>query len=775
MMLLLVRLGIFICCVQYFTLGIERVAYSEDTIENEFATLKRSEDTLIFKPKNDDRLCSAAIKLPGRLHDAEVNITTNEAWGSGKHWKIRHGNQLSVVTLFDECPFVFVETNISNADETVTTIDQLHTLRIHLDLNENVEVLNTLGTHGLRSAAKEAHSYAYCAVVEPESRNGFITGWLTQDHGVGLLHAQDVSTGVELNATLDFGHISVGPGKTRKADTLVLGYFEDARKGLEDYASAIARNYDIQLPPQPNVYCTWYHKTIHGSGSSTHEMLAQNARYAKDQLKPFGLGVMQIDDQWQTDHSVEIPHGAPKGVRHGPFKLFKLARSDHFPKGMEAIASELSEQGFTPGIWFTPFSGTYGNPNFTEELFVRSKETGKPIAGDTWSGSCIDITHPSGEEFLRQRFRRLHNWGYRYFKLDGLHSGTPSRNIYQTREFKGETFVPDAQLHNPELTFIEAYRRGLSIVREEAPDTFLLGCCAVQNMVCFAPAFGKLDAMRVGPDNGGAANGSWGSVLKAPKFAGNYWFLHRRVWYNDPDPFYVRESAPLSHVQCMASFLAVSGMMNTTSMQYAELPAERLDVIKRTLPSHELFVRPVDVLERDTPAWWVVRNDELTIVGAFNWNQRDKVVLEETLENIGLDSSGNYEVYDYWANKYLGTVRRKVKSELLPTHCQVLALRKSKEYPQVISTSRHITQGLMDLQRQSWNADTFELTGESIVVGGDPYELRIVCPEGLDLYAAEAGNGEATVVNASQDDRLVRVTISSPSTSELKWTVKFTK
>ena len=53
-------------------------------------------------------------------------------------------------------------------------------------------------------------------------------------------------------------------------------------------------------------------------------------------------------------------------------------------------------------------------------------------------------------------------------------------------------------------TNIDAFRDGLRMIREAAgPQTFILGCCAPQNMRSYAGVFGLVDAMRMGPDNGG--------------------------------------------------------------------------------------------------------------------------------------------------------------------------------------------------------------------------------------------------------------------------------
>lgn len=102
---------------------------------------------------------------------------------------------------------------------------------------------------------------------------------------------------------------------------------------------------------------------------------------------------------------------------------------------------------------------------------------------------------------------------------------------------------------------------------------------------------------------------------------------------------------------------------------------------------------------------------------------------------MGLNDSENYELFDFWDNKYLGNIKSKLSQTLAPASCKVLAVRPRKVYPQVISTSRHITQGLMDVKEESWNPDKRTLSGTSAVVKGDRYELRIIVPEEFNIKA----------------------------------------
>ncbi len=742
-------------------------------IQNEFLRLTPSESGLILSPKKGKPSVSITIILPETIQDTRASKIEDRLWGQGHRLTLNQtGNKSTTITLYERTPFAHLETHVSNPGNEPRDLRKLDIAELTFDRGVDGDNLNTLGTPGLRPVSEESNSYAYITLVDPKSRRGVVTGWLTQRQGVGILLSSLKEGQPRLRTFLDFGHYRVKPNQTRETDVLAIGFFEDARLGLEHYAEDTARVYAIKLPPKPNVYNTWYHQSIHKSGCSNQKRLTENATFAAQHLKPFGLGVMQIDDHWQSESTKELPYRAPQGSHEGPVKLFVEARADRFPDGMAAMASILRKKGFTPGIWFIPFAGTPSNPNLDPDIFVRNRKTGGLLVGQTWSGTCIDLTNPKGEAFLRQRFKRLHDWGYRYFKLDGLHTGAPSRNIYVHREFKGETFADNAELHNKDMTFVQAFRHGLDIVREEAPETFCLGCCVVQNMVSFAPAFGKVDAMRVGPDNDDAASGHWESVLMLPMFAGNYYFLHNRVWYNDPDPVYVRETAPLSHVQCMLSFVAVTGMMHSTSMQYAELSPKRLNLIKRSLPSHDLNVRPVDILEKEIPSLWLVRNDRLAVLGVFNWEVRDDAVIKESLERIGLDAKKRYHAYEFWSDSYLGIIQEELCVSLRKTSCQVLALREVMNHPQVISTSRHITQGLMDVASEKWDPETNVLRGVSKVIADDPYELRIVCPAGFQLTAMPP-DLRTKVSLVTQENGVARVRILPTATGSLDWTLTF--
>lgn len=691
-------------------------------------------------------------------------------WGNGRQLSITHSDGwLTRMSLYPRHPFVHISTIASNKSREPISMARLKVLEFDYDLGVPIENVCTLGTGGLRGA-RASGSYTFCAVADPETRRGIVSGWLTHERGVGVFFPGEAEGRTFLATQIEFGQFQVSPGETRPVDTMVVGYFNDARLGLEAYADAVAKQYAIELEPQPAVYCTWYH-----AGASDERKIAANTEFAARHLRPFGLNVMQIDDKWQAI--------LPKGFRHegkikttGPIKVFVDAK-DNYSQGMAATARKIASHGMVPGIWFMPFAGNYRNPYFDPDIFAKNPD-GTPFHDGRWSGTCLDLSHPKAQAFVAQRVKRIHGWGYRYFKLDGMHTGAPSHNLYVHKAYRSDTF-PDSRLQNPGMTHIEAYRKGLEIVRKNAPETIILGCNVSQNMISMGPAFGLIDAMRIGPDNGSAGRGNWNGVKVGAWHGSNLYFLNGRVWHNDPDPVYVRPSNPLDKARLMCSWVAVSGAMLTTSYQFADLPAERLDLLKRMLPGHGLLGRPADLFETDQARIWLLtdtrRSVRRDVIGLFNWEEKKPAEIEYDMAKLGLDATTAYVAFDFWEEEFLGPFRGILKQAVPGGSCCVLALRPAADHPQLLSTSRHIAQCTVDVLEENWDGEKRVLSGRSKVVAGDRYELRIALPAETAWHVKEASAGSQELVVVEAKEQGVRLAFTPRGSGEVEWVVRFVR
>ncbi len=773
------------------------VSLAEMVIENEYlrVTVSRERASFEITAKERRQVVVRQARFPGGIKAVNPGGVIDPVWGVGQRILIGHENGWSTnLYLYEGSRFVQIHTSVLNKGDRPYVAASEEMLEFEVDLDLPAGRLKSFGTGFLHEVDAAPGSFSFTAVVDPKTRNGVVAAYLTHELGSGVFFT-DVRDGQpHVKTRLDFGRYQVDAGQSRKTETLLIGYFDDARFGLEAYADAVAKHYAIELKPEPSVYCTWYH-----GGASNEQKLSANGEFAREHLKPFGFSVVQIDDKWQAPFANENTYDeSQKNFKTvGPIKAFFESNSS-YPKGMRYTAEKLRGMGLVGGIWFMPFAGTWNNPYFADkqDLFAHWPDGSAVVT--RWSGSLLDMSNPKTQDFVRQRTKRIADWGYDYFKLDGMHTGAVTHNVYvntgystegrwlNSRNFAGDkeagpggADVGEAStvLSDPRMTHIEAYRKGLEIVREAAPGVFILGCNISQNMRSMGAAFGLIDAMRIGPDNGKAGIGQFASVTKGPHHGSNLYFLNGRVWHNDPDPIYVRPSNPLHKARLMASWVAISGTMLTTSYQFADLPAERLDILKRVMPGHDAISRPVDLFESSTPRIWLLsdasRSVRRNVIGLFNWKESEPDTITCDMGRLGLDAETTYAGFDYWADEFVEPIRGTLDEELEGGTCRILAVRPVADHPQVLSTSRHITQGVIDMLDERWDEDKRILSGRSLVVGGDPYELRIAIPEGVAWQVGDVRASGAEIKVAKADKRGVRVVIESPQSRQVNWEIKW--
>ena len=543
-------------------------------------------------------------KLDGSTGKARAEAVTDPVFNSGKRILVqRAGGGVVSLELYNDLPFLLVRGELHNAGPALEEVMSLSPASFELDLGKAAADLRTMGTAGLKPPDQNPGSYLFLTLADPATRRGIVAGWLTADRGSGVLFS-DVTLGrVRFRAQTDYGHLRLEAGETAKLETLAIGLFDDARVGQELFADAIARQYAIHLRPEPAGYCTWYSEP-HGGAADEKSILAL-AQCAAKELKPFGFSFIQIDDKWQDGQE-----------RNGPARRFLRAKPDGpYPHGMQAVAERFRQLGLTAGIWFLPFASDYQDPEFKDrqEWFARRLD-GKPYE-TPWGNTSLDLTRPDVQAYLAEMVRTIHGWGYNYFKMDGLWTGTATEQIYVNDGYHDDHIGNNAPFHDPRKTNLEAFRDGLRLLRQAAgPEVFFSGCNVSQNMRTLGGSLGLLDSMRIGPDNGHGwgdyrqeiAKNACGSLITGPIRGTRLYFLNGRTWWNDPDPSYVRSAIPIQHARLLTSWVALSGQVYLNSDWLPGLPAERLDIIKRTIPPHGATARPVDYFDDIMPRIWLV-------------------------------------------------------------------------------------------------------------------------------------------------------------------------
>ena len=713
-------------------------------------------------------------KLEGAAEKAKVEPARDGVFGRGERIAVPlAGGGEDSLELFHDLPFVLVRGARHNGGNDSLDITRSVPATFTLDLDKSANDLKTVGTGGLLAPDKNPGSYLFLTCADPATRRGVVAGWITEDRGSGVLFSEVKDGKVGFKARIDYGHLRIPAGKSAALETLAIGIFSDARLGEELYADAIKKQYDIKLRAPPAVYCSWYAEKHGQAGDETSTV--ELAKFAAKELKPFGFSVVQIDDEWQDGQHF-----------NGPRRGFDRARPDGpYPRGIAPVAAEVQKAGLTFGLWWLPFGRNYQDPEYKDrqDWFVKRLD-GKPYDTD-WGGTCLDLTNPDARAHLAKISKIMRAWGVTYYKMDGLWTGEACEQIYVNDGYKEDHFGNNLPFRDPLVSNVEAYRDGLKLIRQSAgDDVFFSGCCVAQNMRELA-AIGLVDSMRIGPDYNADGNGPKTGPIRGSRL----YFLNGRVWWNDPDPSTVRASGssmgvqPISLAQARlsASWVSIAGQFYLNSDWIPDLPADRLDVMKRTMTHHNALARPVDYFDNFLPTTWLVTDTNQTarrdVIGVFN-QENSELKVDYSCEKLGIDPTKTYHAFDFWDDALLAPFRGQFTINVPPHSCRIIAARADEGHPILLSTSRHVTQGIIDVTGETWRRH--KLSAVSKVVANDPYELRVAGTLAAQkkwklVSAAVSAGDQAAGVTLSREESpgLARLTIRSPVSRAVKWTAQF--
>ena len=200
-----------------------------------------------------------------------------------------------------------------------------------------------------------------------------------------------------------------------------------------------------------------------------------------------------------------------------------------------------------------------------------------------------------------------------------------------------------------------------------------------------------------------------------------------------------------------------------------------LEGMKRSAPV--LFTVPGQLYNNGgNGTWWMQEIerpfDHWSVLARFDWKEEGLPEQQVNFADLGLDPERDYLVFEFWTQQFLGKSKGSFKAPAPGSKgaMQVFAIREAREYPWVLSTTRHISQGGVELSAEKWDKASNTLTGTSAVIAGDPYVLTVHLPAGFKLKAA-AATGEKVEVANQQETATVRIVPSATKTVE--WSIRF--
>lgn len=519
------------------------------------------------------------------------------------------------------------------------------------------------------------------------------------------------------------------------------------------------------------------------------------AVFSEKRFADYGYRFIQIDDVYQGRRDGARKHSKKaSGYLGGSPDTWLDWRTEKFPSGLEGYVTSVKKSGFSPAVWMGCFFSDTAWPAAHPDWFVQDKK-GAPAEG-SWVSYVIDNRNrEAADTLIRPTFRGLRAAGMEYVKIDQLRHMLYD-NLHKNPEYFAKTGTTPAEL----------LRGYLGIAREElGKATFILACWGV-----LPESIGLVDACRIGGDGYGPATlqqyNSWNGI----------------VWRNDPDHCDVMPTKIGAELGNVTKTLSVKAAPNDTRIRPALaslsgtmlILSDRPDVYRNdaTLAglrksSPVLFSVPGQLYDFDAsktdhlrtharteitsganpapidaaqfgavcPYWlneFSAAAGDWVVLHRLNWAKTAAPAQTVAFADIGLDPDKEYVVHEFWTGKTLGVRKGAFETgDLDAMGIRSFAIREKADHPQLISTSRHLSQGAAEIENLRWDAASLALTGRSRIIAGDDYSILLRIPAGYALKTVTLDT--RAVAGVKVEGEYARIPLPAEKTASAEWVVSF--
>ena len=429
--------------------------------------------------------------------------------------------------------------------------------------------------------------------------------------------------------------LRVNPGENLSSERLMFAVGTDYHAQLEQYGRAVGLLHKARVSAATPI--GWWSWTAYYFGLS-QGTAATNAYWLAQNLKALGYTYFQIDEGYQYARGE-----------------YTTADAKLFPLGIGYIADLVRHSGLTFGMWTAPFEVSQrawvfqNHPdwllhNFAGQLIHIGYVTDKqdPLY-------VLDTTNPGAQDYLKQTYSTLYNWGLRFVKMD----------------FMDDAAVEGAY-YRPNTTALEAQRIGLNIIRSAVGDSVVLD----KDGSPMLNPVGIVDAGRISQDTGHSFDASRDA---ASGIAARY-YMNRNFFIADPDAFTVstqtvddqswhggQRPLTLDEAKVSISLAAISGGMFEIGDDLPTLgaSAERLSLVRNAdlLDVARLgrASTPVDLMtyardDKQPSIFLLKENDRQTMLTVFNWTEAQRTRAID-LESLGLKKPAEYEIVEVFGEQ----------------------------------------------------------------------------------------------------------------------------
>ena len=462
--------------------------------------------------------------------------------------------------------------------------------------------------------------------------------------------------------------VLVRAGESRCGEPM-MACFDSPATATKIWTRWVAATHGARLHRGP-VYgwCSWYDRTTQIDEKHTRDVLDILA----SNPNTFGKGVLQIDDGYQ--------------IMDGDWR-----ENAKFPSGMAALAKDIRDKGWIPGVWFAPLMinpehpWMKANPDAIQKNAdgIASFMNANPFHPD--GANWIVPDHPESKKFLYNIIKDARDRGYGYIKIDfnGI----------------GSLFT------DPTKTSLQIFRDLYTLYREAAGEEMYILSCLGQPT---RGVIGFIDAARVGPDSHPAHfDKCLKSVLRFQIYD-NVW------WQNDPDVSYIATDLPSRtlgpvqpHEGIWRTWHAITTLVGGTAMISEPLQTEDSKAAWRGFE----IMRPASA---EPARLWTLGTSAGNAIFGFSAQRpfgdfsvfnlynaiADQQAIDLNFASVGIPAGVECAVFDFWENKVIARAKDSYKTPPLE-HLSSALLRftpLNSNRPLLVGSNLHLSIGATEIK-----------------------------------------------------------------------------
>lgn len=704
------------------------------------------------------------------------------------------------ITLYEHKKIVTFTCGIENTTDNAVCLTEFHPLSgagIFEEMSHKVEVraLDGLSGNGLTHVSKgpliQSSNNLLMTFKHEEERYSITVGGLGYDHFAKYFcidrkdcveqkgkHRPNVCCDQEMGQekldcmAYDPHGLRIEAGDSFTSDMFYLDFMtKDPFTSLEKYAKVVQKLNDVQVNSYqfPIVNC-WYVSSrkyslghnINNTPATIKEMeKAKETGFFKYapvaiQLEPDKYHGDTEQGWWDDEHFIQHGHycGDYDTTKKWCDKLEEIGAVPYF-----YMQSGLPSDDFAkayPGFMLNnDISKLYHNHNH-HQTYVT-----------------FDYTDKEFQDYLMAKWGKLAEDGLQGVKFD----------------YPETVWRPDGGFEDKYATTAKAYRTFFKTAREAFGKDMMINerNLGESNRPVVDVSIGYADTQRVWND-------ASSFVPQMVTKAGLRWYKNR-VLYNydieaktffdkniETDKFEAIEPYKLKSLLTM-NYVVSGRLLMATSFRM--LTPEMVYDLGRMFPIHEeqRMARPLDAFTdiEDPQVYDYKVNDDWHQLTLYNTREETAIVntfFNEEAVNCGLELDVNekYHVYEFWTDTYMGLYdgRATLSRHLRAGEAQMFSIHKQENYPQFISTNRHVMQGYVDLKDCYYDSYSKSLSGISSVVEHESYEV-VIALNGEQIDSVICDKDIVYEIVETKHKEITKLNLLSTVSKDIKWTIKFIK